>query len=692
MTDGYMTELHKDVAMTGGELEVDQVVAMAKSWTLEQMELFRKLLQNVVDNPQETKYRKLKLSNARIASLFTGAGAHQCFSALGWISSDAGAALELPSAADLSKSGAVLQATLPPPPGETLKITVLRGTTKNILEVDSNASLAVLAASIEQSAALGRIPRSRQRLLVGYPPKLLEESQPNCASMTIGELKLKAIKLEDFWEEMVVNLRSCRATFTELTQVLSCKKTLQDNFDFLLSSARALLKAHAGTMTFDELKAARKCFAVLWPQGVVETTEARVAFCVECTAFSSSDDSMAVDGEESSGQFVLDVDRSDIFNSALLQVGQTKVADLKRPLEVRFQGEAAEDSGGPRREFFNEFARAASTTGSVWRTTPAGSLVPLSTPVTVSSEPNVFQLCGRILGLALRQTENAAQEQQVNANATLADMLAAVRAPEEDQPKKHQKLLFGVPLAKTFIRVMQGDAPETLKDLQDALNSEQSESSPDFRGSPAFLESSLQDLQLEGQLNFSVSKSDGSVIDLVPNGRQIIVTNANKAEWLRATLQHELVDSISQAADAFRTGVCEVAGASCIVLLSAAELCEEWSGRGTVDDQDLRLWQEQTKVNPTRKKQAAWFFEFLWEEQCRSARPRVLKFTTGSDRWPTDSKSFSFSIEPMDGGDDALPRAMTCGNMLQLPMYTCKDALCRQLLKACEWGISMSLI
>jgi len=70
----------------------------------------------------------------------------------------------------------------------------------------------------------------------------------------------------------------------------------------------------------------------------------------------------------------------------------------------------------------------------------------------------------------------------------------------------------------------------------------------------------------------------------------------------------------------------------------------------------------------------------------------VLKFTTGSDRWPRDPKGFTFYVEPMDGGDEVLPRAMTCGNMLQLPSYSSKEQLQLQLLKACDLGLSMQLV
>ena len=68
----------------------------------------------------------------------------------------------------------------------------------------------------------------------------------------------------------------------------------------------------------------------------------------------------------------------------------------------------------------------------------------------------------------------------------------------------------------------------------------------------------------------------------------------------------------------------------------------------------------------------------------------MLKFATGSGRWPGPD-GFNFCVEPMDGGDDVLPRAMTCGNMLQLPCYTSRSVLEANLQKACEWGDSMAL-
>merc|ERR1712232_67559 len=75
------------------------------------------------------------------------------------------------------------------------------------------------------------------------------------------------------------------------------------------------------------------------------------------------------------------MDRADIFWSAVSQANALPPAELRFQLKVRFVGEAAEDAGGPTREFFNEFGRAAASVEGIWQTTPALSLAPA--PITV---------------------------------------------------------------------------------------------------------------------------------------------------------------------------------------------------------------------------------------------------------------------------------------------------------------------
>ena len=46
----------------------------------------------------------------------------------------------------------------------------------------------------------------------------------------------------------------------------------------------------------------------------------------------------------------------------------------------------------------------------------------------------------------------------------------------------------------------------------------------------------VEELGLTGQLSFSLTSADGSVVELRPDGASIIVTDENKLEWLQAAL------------------------------------------------------------------------------------------------------------------------------------------------------------
>lgn len=236
MADVVMSD--SDIAM-GDANVLEGLVRTVKAWPSDAFDLFRKLLQNVISNPDDPKFRKLKLSNARISALLAETGAQEAFQALGWVST--GDALELPASItsrDLGDYEFVLKGTDCGPPGEVVALTVLRGALKSKLELRSNVLFSGLASAIEQSEALGRIPRKRQRLLIGVPPKPLQESFPEFASMTISQLGLKAFKLEDTWEEMVQDLRPCERALNLLYQSCHARRLYKTTPIFCLTQQK----------------------------------------------------------------------------------------------------------------------------------------------------------------------------------------------------------------------------------------------------------------------------------------------------------------------------------------------------------------------------------------------------------------------------------------------------------------------
>lgn len=626
------------------------ISAAVASLSPEHADLFLKLAQNVLTTPGDVKFRRLKLSNPRIGQLCAVPAARQSFEALGFHLTADGEFLELPTAADLAPLEALIKASSE---GERTLVTVMRGPLRTRLELQPRARVAHLAAAIEQSPELGRMPRGRQRLLAGYPPKPLSEGPA-----TLAELGIKTVMLEDEWEQLVSDMRECRVSFVRLAAALYNPSlrtlALVDQRTFVHEQAVRMLKTRIVEVALDELQAARRCFEAVWPPSDPATLAERLELCAVAAKSSlrrrEQDPGQAVPDllgqnplleamgmevdDEPETHFVLEVQRTELFRTAVRHLDEATPVELRNLLQVRFIDEAAEDAGGLRREFFNEFGRACGAAGDFWRLTPAGSLapVPATTAGGDATSPSsrrvaVYRSCGRAFGLSLSQSS---------------------------RPPK-QPLLLGLPLARFFVRAVQGHFPESLAELQAELNAEQHSNAPDFRGSERFLGCSLQQLGLEGQLTFGYDiPGTAHVVDLVPGGRGMTVTDATKEQWLAAVLRFELVDSIKEAAEAFRGGVCDVVGASHLVLLTATELREAWSGRGSVSDQDLVTWRQRTEVSPAITQQAQWLFELL-QGELREARPRVLKFATGSDRWPTDTRGFRFVVEPRDAATRRCP-------------------------------------
>lgn len=68
-------------------------------------------------------------------------------------------------------------------------------------------------------------------------------------------------------------------------------------------------------------------------------------------------------------------------------------------------------------------------------------------------------------------------------------------------------------------------------------------------------------------------------------------------------------------------------------------------------------------------------------------------FLTGSDRIPIlGMKSLKFIIQPTGGGDNYLPVAHTCFNLLDLPKYTNKDILKTKIVQAIDHYEGFSLV
>jgi len=336
------------------------------------------------------------------------------------------------------------------------------------------------------------------------------------------------------------------------------------------------------------------------------------------------------------------------------------VEELRNPLSICFKNEVAEDYGGPRRDFFCMIGcRLCSDLKTLWRRLPTGALAPVPDVVAETSPKDTlaglsevegaYRASGRAAGLALKYGD-----------------------------------VLGEELAGFFMYQVARDDTVSLEELQRQIA--ESEGSDDIRASRKLLECHVSESGIKGLKLTRTITGTATEVELVPGGHNLEVTEENKADWLRLHLHDKLYRSMQKAADSFRQGILDIWGGSrrtcpLLVLLTPAELVRIWAGSG-VSDADVRRWKEVATVSHEVQTQAGWLWEIL-EESDEAYRAKVLKFTTGVHRIGYVGIQ-SFEVQPADGQDESLPRAMTCANMLQMPRYSSKDCLAKQLRKATE--------
>lgn len=357
---------------------------------------------------------------------------------------------------------------------------------------------------------------------------------------------------------------------------------------------------------------------------------------------------------------VLRVDRAEFLTSAFTGLQGMSRQELQRHFTVQFVGEVAEDHGGPRRDFFGSLgSRLSRELPALWRRLGKGALVPVADLVAESTPKEarggleevtaVYQGCGRACGLAAKHGD-----------------------------------VIGEEFAVFFLHQVARDDTVGLEELQQQLSETDGY---DVRATGLILRRSLDETGMRGlRMSRTITHTDLEV-ELVPGGKEMEVTEDNKAEWLQMHLQHKLYGCLQKAADAFRQGILDVFGGSrrtcpLLVLLTPSELASLWAG-SPVGAEGVKQWREVACVSEEVSRQAGWLWEVL-EEGDEELRGRVLRFSTGVHRIGQGGLQ-SFQVQPADGGDEALPRAMTCANMLQLPRYSSRTALEGQLRKAIEF-------
>jgi len=217
---------------------------------------------------------------------------------------------------------------------------------------------------------------------------------------------------------------------------------------------------------------------------------------------------------------------------------------------------------------------------------------------------------------------------------------------------------------------------------------------PDYyKNLQAILDYNLEDIGLD--LTFSTeSHSFGrtQTIDLIPNGRNVKVTELNKHTYVNLICQHRMTTAIEKQIKAYLDGFHELVKPELISIFTAKELELLISGLPDIDVLDLKSNTEYHGYKTTDQ-EIVWFWNIM-TSLSRSEKAAFLQFATGSSKVPLAGFSElqgmrgiqKFSIHKVGGPKGALMSAHTCFNSLDLPLYESEEEMREKLLYAIQEG------
>lgn len=179
-------------------------------------------------------------------------------------------------------------------------------------------------------------------------------------------------------------------------------------------------------------------------------------------------------------------------------------------------------------------------------------------------------------------------------------------------------------------------------------------------------------------------------IELVDGGADIEVTNDNFPEYLEACMKYRMIGRVKEQLNELLLGFFDVIPEPLLTIFDFQELELLMCGLPEIDMQD---WQNHTEYSgdyeniggeyPT----CQWFWEVVGEFD-QETKARLLQFVTGTSGVPSrgfgvlqgnDGNVRKFTIHGVSVGTCLYPRAHTCFNRIDLPMYETKEELKEKL-------------
>ena len=334
------------------------------------------------------------------------------------------------------------------------------------------------------------------------------------------------------------------------------------------------------------------------------------------------------------------------------------------PLRVRFRGEVAIDAGGVVREWFEVVARALFEDADIgaFEAKPEAGYAANVNPVSGNAHYDakrraklglaidhlrLFRFAGRFVAKALRD--------QIPLPVTLALPLL-----------KH---VLAVPLSFSDLEFVDADAFQSYLWLR---NND---------GAEALSLSFALDVKKPAPDGYDIRDCDSSgeyhdgkstlveTVELVENGCNLDVTDANKGQFLALVLKYKVLDAIRPQLGAFLRGFDDVLDRNSLAVFDYQELQLMIGGLADIDVDD---WKRHTRYlgafanQRERHPVVAMFWRCIEEEFDQTDRARLCQFCTGASQLPPsgfkalvgdDGRYCNFTLASLPRGLGVWPRA-----------------------------------
>lgn len=344
------------------------------------------------------------------------------------------------------------------------------------------------------------------------------------------------------------------------------------------------------------------------------------------------------------------VRRSHLFQDSYTQVSNKSGTQMRGKLHIRFQDEEGEDAGGVQREWFNSLSHEIFNPDyALFIPASHGYAYQPSAFSHVNTEHlSYFKFVGKIVGKALFDGQ-----------------------------------LLDVHFTRSFYKHMTG-TPLNYLDFEDY--------DPDyFRTLKWILENDVDDLDMDFSYQQDIFGKK-EIKELKPNGRNIAVTNENKAEYIRLICEVKMTEEIRPQIQAFLEGLHSVIPHELMKIFDPKELELMISGLPEIDLADLR---ENTEyVNYTKDSLIIRNFWEVLQAFDENLKAGFLQFVTGTSKVPFEGfqylKGIGGAVQKFNihkaYDTQKLPTSHTCMNQLDLPDYQTKEELEEKLKKAILYG------